>query len=59
MFRSIQNVQLSHLADPRHYDFHGLKVDGQPVIDGDKAFDEEIFEPTVETMILSASANRN
>lgn len=59
MFRSIQNIQLSHLADPRHYDFRGLKIDGQPVIDGDKAFDEEIFEPTVEAMVLPVAANRN
>lgn len=59
MFRAIQNVQLSHLADPEHYDFHGLKVNGQPVVDGDKAFDEEIFEPSIEEMILPTSANGN
>ena len=35
------------------------KSQAPPAFDGDKAFDEEIFEPTVETMILSASANRN
>tara|TARA_R110002073_G_scaffold101455_8_gene230564 strand:- start:27 stop:932 length:906 start_codon:yes stop_codon:yes gene_type:complete len=57
MFRSIQNIQLSHLADPSHYDFSGLKAHGEPVIDGDKAFDEETFEPTVEEMTLSDSAN--
>ncbi len=57
MFRAIQNVQLSHLADPKHYDFQGLKVNGQPVVDGDKAFDEEIFEPTIEEMILPAFTN--
>ncbi len=52
MFRSIQNVQLSHLADPARYDFSGLKVSGKPVVDGDKAFDEEVFGPTIEEMAL-------
>lgn len=52
MFRSIQNVQLSHLADPTRYDFSGLKVSGKPVVDGDKAFDEEVFGPTIEEMTL-------
>ncbi len=52
MFRSIQNVQLSHLADPTRYDFSGLKVSSEPVVDGDKAFDEEVFEPTIEEMTL-------
>ncbi|MDP1950478.1 MAG: tRNA 2-thiocytidine(32) synthetase TtcA [Nitrosomonas sp.] len=55
MFRSIQNVQLSHLADPTRYDFHGLKVSGEPVADGDMAFDEEIFEPTIEEMAVPAT----
>ncbi len=55
MFKAIQHVQLSHLADSRHYDFQKLKVNGQPVIDGDKAFDEEIFESTIEEMQASAS----
>lgn len=52
MFRSLQNVQLSHLADTRHYDFVNLKAQGTPVIDGDTAFDEETFEPTIEEMLL-------
>ena len=52
MFRSIQNVQLSHLADPTRYDFSGLKVSGESDVDGDKAFDEEIFSPTIEEMAL-------
>jgi tRNA 2-thiocytidine biosynthesis protein TtcA len=55
MFRSIQNIQLSHLADTSRYDFFNLKAQGQPVIDGDTAFDEEIFEPTIEEMLISAS----
>ena len=55
MFRSIQNIQLSHLADTSHYDFFNLKAQGQPVIDGDTAFDEEVFEPTIEEMLIPAS----
>jgi len=52
MFRSIQNIQLSHLADATRYDFFNLKAQGQPVIDGDTAFDEETFEPTIEEMLI-------
>lgn len=55
MFRSLQNVQLSHLADTGRYDFVHLKAHGEPVIDGDTAFDEETFEPTIEEMILPAA----
>lgn len=55
MFRSIQNIQLSHLADPSRYDFFNLKAHGEPVIDGDTAFDEEIFEPTIEEMLIPGS----
>lgn len=55
MFRAIQNVQLSHLADSRHFDFQKLKVNGKPDIDGDIAFDEEIFDPTIEEMHASVS----
>lgn len=51
MFRALQNVQLSHLADPARYDFYNLKAQGQPVIDGDIAFDEETFEPNIEEML--------
>jgi tRNA 2-thiocytidine biosynthesis protein TtcA len=54
MFRSLQNVQLSHLADTRHYDFKHLKAYGEPVQDGDTAFDEETFEPTIEEMLIAA-----
>ena len=52
MFRSIQNIQLSHLADASRYDFFNLKAQGEPVIDGDTAFDEEIFESTIEEMLI-------
>lgn len=59
MFRSIQNVQLSHLADPTRYDFSGLKVSGAPVVDGDKAFDEEMFSPTIEEMTLPVAETKD
>jgi len=59
MFRSIQNIQLSHLADASRYDFFNLKALGEPVIDGDTAFDEEVFEPTIEEMLISDSEETN
>lgn len=55
MFRSIQNIQLSHLADASRYDFFNLKAQGQPVIDGDTAFDEETFDPTIEELLIPAA----
>ena len=51
MFRALQNVQPSHLADTSRYDFFNLKVQDQPFIDGDTAFDEETFEPNIEEML--------
>ena len=56
MFRSLQNVQLSHLADTSRYDFHNLQTQDKPVMDGDIAFDEEVFEPTIEEMAIPATA---
>lgn len=41
MFTSLQNIQLSHLADPNRYNFVDLRPHGIAVEDGDKAFDEE------------------
>jgi tRNA 2-thiocytidine biosynthesis protein TtcA len=56
MFTALQNVQPSHLADPVLYDFRGLKTGNEPVADGDKAFDQETFEPSVaEILSLSKS----
>jgi tRNA 2-thiocytidine biosynthesis protein TtcA len=52
MFRAIQNIQLSHLADTARYDFFNLKAEGRPMTDGDTAFDEETFEPTIEEMLM-------
>ncbi len=43
MFTALQNVQPSHLADPALYDFLGLKAGGEPVANGDTAFDQETF----------------
>ena len=54
MFRSLQNVQLSHLADTSRYDFFNLKAQDQPFVDGDTAFDEETFEPNIEEMLIPA-----
>lgn len=45
MFTALQNVQPSHLADSALYDFRGLKAGGEPVADGDTAFDQETFAP--------------
>ncbi len=52
MFRSLQNIQLSHLADTTRYDFVNLKAQGEPIMDGDTAFDEEPFEATIEEMLV-------
>ena len=51
MFRALQNVQPSHLADTSRYDFFNLKAQDQPFIGGDTAFDEETFEPNIEEML--------
>lgn len=54
MFTALQNVKLSHLADPTLYDFQGLKPHGSPVAEGDKAFDDEIFEPPIAELLGTA-----
>lgn len=62
MFRSIQNIQLSHLADANHFDFMGLKTQDAPFTNGDTAFDEETFEPSIEEMVsplLGKAENSN
>jgi tRNA 2-thiocytidine biosynthesis protein TtcA len=43
IFASLGNVAPSHLADPRLYDFAGLRAGGQPDAEGDRAFDPEEF----------------
>lgn len=57
MFTALQNVQLSHLADKARYNFQGLKPNGAPVADGDKAFDEEIFEPPIAELLSLTKNN--
>ncbi|MEK7778724.1 MAG: tRNA 2-thiocytidine(32) synthetase TtcA [Pseudomonadota bacterium] len=52
MFRALQNIQLSHLADASRYDFINLKAHGKPQADGDIAFDEESFEPNIEELLV-------
>ncbi|MCC2615713.1 tRNA 2-thiocytidine(32) synthetase TtcA [Aestuariibacter halophilus] len=44
MSRAIGNVAPSHLADPRLYDFAGLKTQDTPFEDGDTGFDPVSFE---------------
>lgn len=46
MFRSLQNVVPSHLADTSRFDFKGLKTQDAPFADGDTAFDDVKFEET-------------
>ncbi|MDD5176650.1 MAG: tRNA 2-thiocytidine(32) synthetase TtcA [Sterolibacterium sp.] len=48
LFRSMQNVIPSHLADKRLYDFAVLQQTGQPNPDGDRAFDSEEFSNSAE-----------
>jgi tRNA 2-thiocytidine biosynthesis protein TtcA len=43
MFRALQNVVPSHLADTELFDFAGLKTGEAPFADGDTAFDKEEF----------------
>ncbi len=49
MFRALQNVVPSHLADTSLYDFRSLVADGVAREDGDKGFDSEKFaEPEMD-----------
>ncbi len=51
MFTALQNVQPSHLADPALYNFRGLKAGGEPIADGDTAFDQETFAPEAAEIV--------
>ena len=42
MFRALQNVAPSHLADRTLYDFAGLRADGAVFAGGDTVFDEDV-----------------
>jgi tRNA 2-thiocytidine biosynthesis protein TtcA len=46
MFRSLQNIVPSHLADPKQFDFAGLSCQDQPFANGDTVFDREDFSTT-------------
>ncbi|MBI3524968.1 MAG: tRNA 2-thiocytidine(32) synthetase TtcA [Betaproteobacteria bacterium] len=48
LFRSLQNVVPSHLADPRLYDFAGLRPGGQADPEGDRAFDPDEFDEAAD-----------
>lgn len=45
MFRALQSVAPSHLADRTLFDFENLRADGAPVADGDLVFDDEMPTP--------------
>ncbi|MBA4141590.1 MAG: tRNA 2-thiocytidine(32) synthetase TtcA [Nitrosospira sp.] len=59
MFTALQNVQPSHLADARLYDFRGIKAENKPFPDGDRAFDPETFEPGPEDIAMAPSKGFN
>jgi tRNA 2-thiocytidine biosynthesis protein TtcA len=54
MFRALQNVVPSHLADPRLHDFAALEPQDAPFADGDIAFDEPHFEAAMADLRKSA-----
>ena len=54
MFRALQNVVPSHLADRSLFDFAGLAPTGEPVADGDTAFDHEPIEPPASPLRIVA-----
>jgi tRNA 2-thiocytidine biosynthesis protein TtcA len=56
MFRSIQNVTPSHLADPSHYDFVNLHTQSSPFEGGDIGFDAPEFsaeQDKQETVVIT------
>lgn len=59
MFRALQNVKPSHLADPALYDFKILQRQDTPFPDGDKAFDEEILPESQEKLLLLYNDGEN
>jgi tRNA 2-thiocytidine biosynthesis protein TtcA len=59
MFRALQNVVPSHLADPRLYDFAALEPKNAPFADGDIAFDELRFDSAMPNLGKSAELIAN
>lgn len=57
MFRAIQNVAPSHLADKNLYNFADITTTGSPVADGDTAFDAPSFPDDVQESSTTASVN--
>jgi tRNA 2-thiocytidine biosynthesis protein TtcA len=55
MFRALQNIVPSHLADPRLYDFATLKPQEAPFMGGDIAFDEPAVSESVLPLTPSHS----
>jgi tRNA 2-thiocytidine biosynthesis protein TtcA len=51
MFTALQNIQPSHLADPRLYNFSEIKAGNKPFPEGDRAFDPEAFEPGMQELL--------
>ncbi|NVK56725.1 MAG: tRNA 2-thiocytidine(32) synthetase TtcA [Alteromonadaceae bacterium] len=55
MFRAMQNITPSHLADSKLHDFKAIKASGQPEPDGDIAFDTPEFT-TQDTAVQPAQS---
>ena len=53
IFRSIQNVALSHLLDRNLFEFAGVKADGKTNEDGDKAFDADAYVEPVSAQVIT------
>ncbi|WP_151448809.1 tRNA 2-thiocytidine(32) synthetase TtcA [Lacisediminimonas profundi] len=52
IFSSLSTVVPSHLMDANAFDFSGLKITGEPVAEGDIAFDEDPCAPPSAPVVL-------
>ena len=57
MFRAMQNVTPSHLADSKLYDFQSIKASGKPEPEGDIAFDTPEFNQQAPSVQPAQSIN--
>ncbi|MCF2947058.1 tRNA 2-thiocytidine(32) synthetase TtcA [Paraglaciecola aquimarina] len=57
MFKAIQNVAPSHLADKQLYDFESLKTQDGPFKDGDIGFDQPEFNPLSSEKHVTKTTN--